>query len=123
MPGCYHLPFISTCSGPLVSVPLLSGSFSSFVGRAQAACLYVNVNLDVVKGYFVSTRKECGQTNDIPAAHLDSWSPNQDFDQSPQSGSLWLSLNVLIPVTSHILLTLCSVGLSLYLQSRFLLHI
>lgn len=51
---------------------------------------------------------------------MDSQSPSGDFDQSPQSGFYYLSLTVLMLDTSHILLTLCSVGLSLYLQSRFL---
>lgn len=47
-------------------------------------------------------------------------SPSGDLDQSPQSGFYYLSLTVLMLDTSHVLLTLCSVGLSLYLQSRFL---
>lgn len=67
-----------------------------------------------------SRREEGGQTDDISASFSDSRSHSSDFDQSPQSGSYSLSLRVLILITSHILLTLCSVGLSLCLQSRFL---
>lgn len=120
MPGCtiYHpdssspvLALLYQCCCCLAICP--------FVRRAQAGCLSVNVNLNVVKGYFVSRREECGQTSDIPAAYLDSRSPNRAWS-SPQLNSYYLSLPVLIPVTSHILLTLCSVGLSLCLQSRFL---
>lgn len=52
---------------------------------------------NVVK-VIVSTREECGQTDDIPALYLDSQSHNSDFDQSPQ---FQLFLPVLILVTSH----------------------
>lgn len=128
MPPCpwyarmYHLPswLISPCSLALFYQCCCRLAVCPFVKRAWTACLSVNVNLDVVKGYFVSRREECGQTDDIPASYLDIRSPNSDFDQSPQSGFYYLSPPVLIQVTSHILLTLCSVGLSLYLQSRFL---
>ncbi len=128
MPPCpwyarmYHLPswLILPCSLALFYQCSCCLAVCPFVKRAWAVCLSVNVNLDVVKGYFVSRREECGQTDDIPASYLDSLVTQQWLRSKSAVRFLLFVSTCLNP--SHIphLLTLCSVGLSLYLQSRFL---
>lgn len=104
-----------------LSVLLLSGSLSickksmSFVSLCQCESWYSWSFLFGLKKERIWADR-CHSYN----IHLDIWSPISDFDQSLQSGFCYLSLAVLILVASHLLLTLCSVGLSLYLQSRFI---
>lgn len=117
-PLCLHVPNMPECIIYQSDLCHLLLAHLSIYKRSMS-CVSTNVNLGVVKCYFVSRREEFGQTDDISTSYLDSRSPNSDFDQSPLSGFYFLSLPVLILATSYILLTLCSVGLSLYLQSRF----